>query len=509
MASPIPHPNVQTGRHGVLAVASCALTTALTLPLADRVDAANIVLLFVLDVVLVATFLGRSSAILASFVAVACFDYFFVPPRYSFTVAHAQSLVVFGVMLVVSLIITHLATAYRAKALEAQSRAGESALLHRLAEALSGATSIEAVAEQLVDVCRERLAAEAALFLVGADEESLHVLPGNRHVDPGVELAVRSVWLEGRMVEANVDLRDRWATTLLPLDGSTRRRGVMAVQMPEDGSVKPGRALLAAMAAVVTTALERIHFVDVAHASTLRWQTEQQRSAILATLSHDLRTPLTVLFRLADSLAHDGRLTPEDHARVLQLRDQSHGLHRLVDNLLDLARFRSGPIELRRDWQSVPELAGAAVQAMRPWLDVTRVRFDLPGDLPLVQVDAVLLERVFCNLLENAAKYSPAGTPIVVRAQLSGDAPTMAVAIDDQGPGFPDASAGPRFEMFERGARESTVPGVGVGLAVCRAIVEAHGGRIAASNLPAGGGRVTFELPLAAVPAIPVEAEEP
>ena len=114
------------------------------------------------------------------------------------------------------------------------------------------------------------------------------------------------------------------------------------VQIAEDGSVKPGRALLAAMAAVVTTALERIHFVDVAHASTLRWQTEQQRSAILATLSHDLRTPLTVLFGLADSLAHDGRLTPEDHARVLQLRDQSHGLHRLVDNLLDLARFRSG-----------------------------------------------------------------------------------------------------------------------------------------------------------------------
>lgn len=492
-------------RDTALAAMSCVIVTLLALPAAEHADPTTIVLFFVLDVVLVATFLGRGPGIVASFLAVACFDFFFVPPRFSFTVAHAQSLVVFIVMLAVTLIIGYLTHAYREKAREAESRAGEAALLHRLANAMSGATTIEAIAERVNGICREGLGADATLYLVHGADDDLRALPIAYGVDPGRDLAIRSVWLDGRVVEANRDVQDGADTTLLPLTGTTRRRGVMAVHLARDRALPARTALLEAMAAVVTTAVERVHFVDVAHASTLAMAAERQRSAILASLSHDLRTPLTLLYGLADTLAQSPTVTGDDRSTASVLRDQSGHLHRTVDNLLDLARLRSGPVRLRRDWQSIPELAGAAVRSLQPWLDPARIRFDLPAELPLVEADGALLQRVFCNLIENAAKYSPAGSDILIGADVGENGRVLRVRIEDRGPGFPPAGGEAMFEIFERGSREARVPGMGIGLAVCRAIVEAHGGRIEAADRTEGGARVAFELPVGEAPSAPIE----
>lgn len=492
-----------SARSYVLTVLACALTTALALPLLDRVDQANIVLLFVMLVVLVATYGGRGPAVLASFLAVACFDFFFVPPRFSFTVAHAQYLITFAVMLAVSLIISQLTNAYREKAMEAECRASASALLYELAEALSGAPTLEIVAERLATLVHRHLDAEAILLLplTAGGHERLAV-PGHA-VNFVEQAAAHGVYVSGKPVETNGDLHDGVLTALFPLEGATRRRGVLALHFPQIGHPHVDAALLSAMAAVVATAVERIHFVDVAHATTLDMQTERLRSAILSALSHDLRTPLTVLYGLADSLAQRPDLAADDQATALMLRDQSHRLSRMVDNLLDLARLRSGRIELRRDWQAIPELVGAAAQSLRPWLDSQRLQFAWPHDLPLVELDAVLMERVLCNLLENAAKYSPANSPISLAARVSDDARWLQVWIDNSGAGFPAERIARLFEIFERGSSESPVSGVGIGLAVCRAIIEAHGGRIEATNRSGGGARVLIELPLAATPDIP------
>ncbi len=492
-----------------LAVAGCAATTLVALPLLDRVDLTNIVLLYLLAVVLIATVLGRGPAILASFLTLALFDFFFVPPRFSMTVTHTQHLFTFLVMLVVSLIISHLTYAYREKAREAERRAAESALLHRLAEALSGSSSREEVAARLDDVCRGGLRADTTLFLPTADDLDVAAVPETRPAGVAEQMAALGVYKTGTPIRAGAELREGVATALLPLEGSTRRRGVLALHFRAPGSPQTSSPVLDAIAALVTTALERIHFVEVAHTTTLDIQTERQRNAILSALSHDLRTPLTVLYGLADSLAQSSTTGPEDRATAERLRSQSRNLHLMVDNLLDLARLRSGRIRLRRDWQSVPELVGAVVQGLHPWLDPERLVFDWPADLPLVEGDAVLLERLLGNLLENAVKYSPAGSPIVVGAQVADDRRTFRLWIDNAGDGFPPDRADTLFAMFERGATESTVPGVGIGLAVCRAVVDAHGGSITAMNREGGGARVLVELPLSASPAVPPEATDP
>lgn len=276
-----------------------------------------------------------------------------------------------------------------------------------------------------------------------------------------------------------------------------------------DSDELPEADLAEAVAAVVATAIERLHFVEIAQASQLDIETERLRGSILSAISHDLRTPLTVLYGLADSLAQRAGLPSDVAQSAANLRDQSHRLHRMVDNLLDMARLKSGRVVLRRDWQSVPELVGACVQLMAPWLGPHRVRLDMSGDLPLIELDAVLFERVFCNLLENAAKYSAADSTISFGAAIAADLPSrLEVWITNEGAGFPPDRLEQVFDLFARGDAESSVSGVGVGLAVCRAIVHAHGGRIVARNRP-GGAEVRLSLPLSAAPAVPPEATEP
>lgn len=484
-----------------------ALTTLLATPLLGRIDLANIVLFFLLAVVVSAARWGRGPGVFAAFAAVASFDVFFVPPRFSFTVADVQYLFTFVVMLVVSLLISHLTNAYREKALEAERRAGEALLLHELASVLSAALTREVVAERLNVVLAGRLGASASLFLPDADERLVVLRPPGETFDFAETRAVRGVYATGQAIPANRELHDHRLTMLLPLDGSTRRRGVLAIHYPAADEA-PEAALGAAIAAVVATAVERLHFVDIAQASLLDAESERLRSAILSAISHDLRTPLTVLYGLADSLAQRAEPASDVRQTAENLRDQSHRLHRMVDNLLDMARLKSGRLALRRDWQSVAELAGASVRGMSLWLGAHRVRLDMAADLPLVEVDAVLFERVFCNLLENAAKYSPPESTITLGAAVDPAAPDwLTVWVDNDGAGFPADRLAQVFDLFERGAAESTVPGVGIGLAVCRAIVGAHGGGIVARNRP-GGAEVRFRLPLRAAPAVPPESPE-
>jgi len=492
---------------GYLAAAAlCAGLTLLATPLLGVVDLANIALLFVLVVVISAARWGRGAGVFASFVAVFCFDVFFVPPRFSLTVADAQYLIIFVVMLAVSLVISHLTNAYREKALEAEQRARELTLLHNLAGALSGALTLEQVNVRMNDVFARHLGAEGILFLPD-DSEKLQVFPTTMLVGMADLLTAQGVYANGQSVGFGVGASDVMIPLFLPMEGSTRRRGVLGLRQAVTGGLMPDAGLATAIAAVVSTAIERLHFVAVAQQRTLEVQTERLRSSILSAVSHDLRTPLTVLYGLADSLLQRGDLLPEQQATVVTLRDHSHRLHRMVDNLLDMARLKSGRLELRRDWQSIAELAGASVQAMSLWLDASRIRFAIPADLPLVQVDALLLERAFFNLLENAARYSTPGSPVVIGAGLDERQPDrLAVWVSNDGDGFPEDRLPVLFELFERGHAESRVLGMGVGLAVCRAIVEAHGGEIVAVNL-AGGAEVRFFLPLLPVPPLPAESD--
>lgn len=491
------------------AVLACAATTLLTLPLQGVVDAANIVMIFLLLVALVAMWLGSGPAILAAFGGVALFDFFFVEPRFSMAVADAQYLITFAVMLVVALVIGQLAARLREKALLAAAREAETRALYDMAKQLSGAIAAEQVADIVRRFVSARMEIEATLYLPRGDDE-LVAIPARKGAE-NCQGHVRAVYEEGRPMYLAAEESGYVPALALPLVSSARTRGVLLVFADHAARIcaVERRPLLDAVASLAAITVERLHYGEVAQKVTIDMESERLRSTLLSTVSHDLRTPLTVLVGLADSLTlARSALPPPALESAVAIRDQALRLSGMVHKLLDMARLQTGKLQLNREWQALEEVIGSSLKAMEPVLTGHKVDIDLAAGLPLLEFDAVMLERVFCNLLENAAKYAPR-SDIVITARLDGD--MVKVAVADAGPGLPPNAGQSVFELFERGhhsAATGAAGGVGLGLAICRAIVEVHGGRIWAEQSAEGGARMVFTLPRGTPPVLEEEAGE-
>ena len=491
------------------AALACVATTLLTLPLHGVVDAANIVMIFLLVVALVAMWLGSGPAIMAAFAGVALFDFFFVEPRFSMAVVDAQYLITFAVMLAVALVIGQLAARLREKALLAAMREDEMRALYDMAKQLSGAIASEQVADIVRRFLQSRLEIEAVLYLPRGDD-ALAAIPALQEGDQ-CHAHVRAVYEKGQPMHLIAEESGYAPGLALPLVSPVRTRGVLLVfgEHAEQVCAAERRPLLDAVASLVAIAVERLHYGEVVQQVTLGMESERLRSALLSAVSHDLRTPLTVLVGLADALTlARPALSPTALDSALAIRDQALRLSGLVNNLLDMARLQTGKIVLNREWQPLEEVVGSSLQAMAGILAGRELRVDLAPNLPPLEFDAVLLERVFCNLLENAAKYAPQGD-IVIAAQVVGE--EVEVSVGDAGPGLPPDGETTVFDLFERGRHAGTTSaasGVGLGLAICRAIVEAHGGRISAQRRAEGGTRMVFTLPLGTPPVLEEETGE-
>jgi two-component system sensor histidine kinase KdpD len=484
------------------AAAICLLVAGLSQPLLGLVDLANIVMLFLLAVFLVAWKLGRGPAIFSAFLSVALFDFFFVPPQLSFAVSDVQYLITFAVMLAVGLITSHLTVGLRHQAEIAREREVTANLLYALARDLAGALSVDHVRECL-DTHFSDTGLVATLHLQNGSENPVTSLPTDMD-----ETLVRTAMSSGQVVETDAISGNGTASIYLPLIAPMRVRGVMGVIQEEDRPPVSAaeREFLRTSASLVAIAIERLHYVDVAQRNHIQAVSERLRSSILSAISHDVRTPLTALVGMADSLTLTDSPN-DDAARALaaDIRDQARALNHMVSNLLDMARLHAGRVELRQEWQLFEDVIGASLQLLRPVLGPHPVIVRLAPGLPLVRFDAVLIERVICNLIENAAKFGGADSPIEISAAVDGR--TACLSIRDHGPGFPSKSIERVFEMFERGVAESRTPGVGLGLAISRAIVEAHDGTISARNAPDGGAVVTVCLPRGEPPPIAAEEE--
>jgi two-component system sensor histidine kinase KdpD len=489
------------------AALACAAVTLLSIPLAAHFDRSNIVAVFILTVVLVAVRFGRGAAALAAVLSVLSFDFFFVPPRLSFAVSDVQYILTFFIMLAVGLITGQLTAGLRFQARVAGHREERAGSLYEIARDLSGAVQIEQVVK-ISDASIERtFRASAALLLPDAAGQLIVTSPREDNalnVDTGI---AQWAFDKGRPAGFGTDTLPGSEVLYIPLRAPTQARGVLAVKARNRRLLRipEQRQLLDTFAALIAIALERVHYVEVAQDAVVRMESERLRNSLLAALSHDLRTPLTVLVGLADSLAlTKPPLSPAQLESAEAIQDEARRMSTLVSNLLDMARIESGEVKLNLQWQPLEEVVGSALNAARGMLKQHVVEVRIPRDLPLVRFDALLVERVLVNLLENASKYTPAGSTVELSAVVVAD--RLSVSVSDNGPGLAVGREEAVFQKFTRGERESATPGVGLGLAICRAIVESHQGKIVATHRPGGGARFTFTLPLGNPPAA---AEEP
>ena len=472
----------------------------------------NIAMLYLLGVVVVAIRLGRGPSILAVVLSVAAFDFFFVPPRFSFAVSDTEYLITFGVMLVVGLVISTLASRVRLQARIAGYREQRASALYHMSREMAATERLDQIVRIAVRHVAEVFASQAAVLLPDANGRVKHPrgesVAGSLH---GADLGIAQ-WVYDHTLPAGLgtDTLAGSDTHFVPLATPTGPVGVLAL-LPANARrifVPEQRRLLDTFAALVAIAITRAQLADEARAAQLAAQAEGLRNALLSAISHELRTPLATIVGASSSLAEQSEAMDASARKGLaqSIADEARHMSEVVAKVLDLARLQAGATRVHADWHPVEEVVGGALARLAGRLSHHKVTTRLPQEPLLARYDAVLIEQVLINLLENAAKYTPPGSGIDIAVEADRDEIEFIVA--DDGPGLRPGQEKKVFDKFHRGAPESAPGGAGLGLAICKVIVEAHGGRIWAENIPAGGAMFRFTLPQADEPPV-VEAEAP
>jgi two-component system sensor histidine kinase KdpD len=457
----------------------------------------DVVMIYLLGILFVSSRQGLGPSLVASVASVAAVDFFFVPPYLTLAVADFRHTVTFLVMLLVGVVVSVLAERVRSQAAAAAQRESTTRALYELERELTAAPG----SRRVIDVGARELAkildTEVTLFMPGPDGQvsAIH----STHPGDGVEREVSiAQWVWGHQKEAGLGTDTLPSSTSLyvPLVGSAGIVGVLGLR-PRSGEQFESiheRRRVDTFAARVASALERAMLAEQTERARSEMEAEQLRSTLLSSVSHDLRTPLAVITGSASTLL---QAPAEVEAATRQeltknILDEAERLNRLIGNLLDMTRIESGAVRVRKEPQSCEEVVGAALHRLESRLAAREVEVEIPVDLPLVPFDAVLIEQVLINLLENALKYGDGA--IEIRASKAHA--EVVIEVSDRGPGIPAGQESRIFEKFQRAAGASGPSGVGLGLTICRAIVAAHGGRIWARNRENGGATISFTLPM-------------
>ncbi|MGH7257580.1 MAG: DUF4118 domain-containing protein [Nitrospiraceae bacterium] len=473
--------------------------TAVSWLMAPYFGQANLIMVYLLGVAVVATRWGRGPSILASLFSVAAFDFFFIPPYFSIAVSDLQYVLTFVVMLVVALVISRLATHTSQQAAAASIREQRTSALYAMSRDLATQRGVSKLASVSSRHIHEVFDCQVAVFLPDRDGR-VHLHRGDAlHFDLDPKEAGISQWVFDHKEPAGhgTNTLPGSDSVYLPLLGSRGPVGVLGVGSSRpDILVDPEQLhLLETFASQMALALERARLTEETQEARVQTETERMRNAVLSSVSHDLRTPLATITGAASTLMKANEPIGSSGQRELikSISDEAGRLDRLLSNLLDMTRLEAGAMQLRKDWYGLDEVAGAAVARVETRLGHRSVKTTFPPDLPLVRVDGVLIEQVLVNLLENAAKYSPPQSPIELTATAKNDA--LLVEVADRGPGIPPGEERRIFDKFYR-LHPQREGGVGLGLTICRGIVESHGGHIWAENRPGGGAVFRFTLAL-------------
>lgn len=480
------------------AVAIVAICSAISWMLSPFLEITNLIMFFLAGVVAVALTTGRGPAILATVLSVAVFDLFFVPPYGTFAVTDTQYLLTFGVMLGTGLVISELTARVRAQTEAAREREQKTAALLALSKELTLLPTQEAVAQTAQGLVAQALDAESWIVVPDEQGKLRTLMTSAQFAPPEKDDAVMRWSFDHRQLAgAGTDTLPGTRATYIPLLVTEGVLGVLGVRPKQEGNslTSAQRELLQAFASQIAGALERCSLARQAEQVRLQVETEQLRNALLSAVSHDLRTPLATITGAASLLVDKPeQLSAEtSHDLAESIMDEADRLHRLVTNLLDLTKLEAKAIELQRELQPIEEVIGVVLDRMERQLKGHPLTMELPAELPLVPIDGLLIQQVLINLLDNAMKFSPSDGPITLRAWQQEQ--LLWVEVADKGQGFSSSDAEKLFAKFYRGNRQSGV-GSGIGLAICRGIVELHGGKIVAESVPGEGSRFRFSLPL-------------
>jgi two-component system sensor histidine kinase KdpD len=454
---------------------------------------------FVAGVALVAVHLGRGPCIAAIGLSILSFDYFYVAPTFAFAFINLQSFVALCLMVGMGLLISELTDRLRAELSTSRLKERRTDQLYRMTRDFGAGLGTQHLVATAGRYVQEIFGGEAVIYLRD-DAGNLELRFGHENPlarDSRTLPAARETAQQGSSQNESVTTAIDHAA-LAPLAGSERTIGVLGVRLAAPREFDSDeRRLLTTCANLIGLSLERYASMLRTQAARTQVEAEQLRNSLLTSISHDLRTPLATIAITTSSLLEgpaDQRLA-EKRDVLEAIVDETRQLSRQVDNLLDMGRINSGNLQLDRQWQVLDELVGVALERMRRELSRYAVAIDLPADFPLIFVAEDLIVQVLINLLENAVRYTPQGSRISIRARRREGRAEITIA--DDGPGLPAGSEAKVFEKFYRGTTKIADGrrGLGLGLAICRSIMRAHGGDVTACNGAEGGAEFTAWLP--------------
>ncbi len=474
-------------------------------------NVANIALVFLTAVLVSAIRFGLFPSLFACLVSVLAYNFFFLPPIYTFTIADPENVVALFFFLVVAVIASNLAGRTRNQVLTARSRARTTEALFAFSRKLAGIGTLDDLLWVTVSQIALMLKLRVVLLLPEGDGLAVRAgYPPEDQLDEADLAAARWSWAHNRAAGRGADTLPGARWLFLPFRTGRGAVGVLGIERDEPGPLltPDGRRLLDALADQAALAIERITLAEAIDRARVMAETERLRAALLTSISHDLRTPLATIIGSLTSLRSYGA-SYDDKTRdefMATIQAEAERLNRFIGNLLDMTRLEAGAIDLKPELADLAEIVGTALQRTAKLLAAHRVVIEIDPDMPMLRTDYLLLEQALFNLLDNAAKYAPAGSRVLIRGRRDGG--SVLVEIVDEGPGIPAQELERIFDKFYRvQAQDRQRAGTGLGLPICRGFVEALGGTISAGNRRDGSGAVfAIRLPTASAEAVPEDA---
>jgi two-component system, OmpR family, sensor histidine kinase KdpD len=490
-------PHRPLGRY-LLSLGLVALSTVIGVIVRGDLEPTNLVMLYMASVVISAIYLGRGPSLLAAVAGVLAFDFFLVPPYLTLAVSDTQYIVTFVALLIVSLVISSLTAQGREQAEAAMRRESQTSSLYNLGRDLTSATDLNDVLQIIISNIGQAFGREVAIFLPENGHLRLFSSSPNYQPDEN-ELAVATWAYEyDQPAGRGTDTLPAASIRCQPLRTANGLVGVLGIRPRDAGHflTSEQRQTLAAFTNQAALAIERAALAEQAQNAELLQATEKLQTALLNSISHDLRTPLVSITGALTSLDEQSDSLNEDNRRslVLTAREEADRLNRLVGNLLSMTRIESGAIKLHLEPGDIQDVIGTALEQLGKRLTKHPVQVNVPIDYPLVLMDFTLIVQVLVNVLENAVKYSSENSLIEISADLLDDKARIQIA--DHGVGIPSEDLTRVFDKFYRVQRPESVSGTGLGLSISKGIVDIHHGRIYARAREEGGTVVTIELPL-------------